>query len=127
MQDLDRIIFRRLMHIDLLEAADQGAVLLEVIPVFLVGGRTDAAHRALANAGFSKFEASIEPPEVAPAPITVWISSMKRIAPGMFFNSVEHILEPLLEIAAVARAGQQRAHIEREDHRDAPALPVLRL
>ena len=24
------------------------------------------------------------PPEVAPAPITVWISSMKRIAPGWF-------------------------------------------
>jgi hypothetical protein len=32
--------------------------------------------------GFSKFDASIAPPEVAPAPITVWISSMNMIAPG---------------------------------------------
>ena len=35
-----------------------------------------------ASAGFSRFEASIAPPEVAPAPITVWISSMNMIAPG---------------------------------------------
>ncbi len=34
------------------------------------------------SAGFSRLEASIAPPEVAPAPITVWISSMNRIAPG---------------------------------------------
>ncbi len=35
-----------------------------------------------ASAGFSRFDASIAPPEVAPAPITVWISSMNMIAPG---------------------------------------------
>ena len=35
-----------------------------------------------ASAGLSRFEASMAPPEVAPAPITVWISSMNRIAPG---------------------------------------------
>ena len=34
------------------------------------------------SAGFNRFEASIAPPEVAPAPITVWISSMNRMAPG---------------------------------------------
>ena len=33
-----------------------------------------------ASAGFSRFEASIAPPDVAPAPMTVWISSMNRIA-----------------------------------------------
>jgi hypothetical protein len=35
-----------------------------------------------AKAGLSRLDASMAPPEVAPAPITVWISSMKRIAPG---------------------------------------------
>ena len=35
-----------------------------------------------ASAGLSRFDASIAPPEVAPAPITVWISSMNMIAPG---------------------------------------------
>ena len=33
-----------------------------------------------ASAGLSRLLASIEPPEVAPAPTMVWISSMKRIA-----------------------------------------------
>ena len=41
-----------------------------------------------ASAGFSRFEASIAPPLVAPAPITVWISSMNRMAPGWFSSSV---------------------------------------
>ena len=34
------------------------------------------------SAGFSRLDASIAPPEVAPAPMTVWISSMKSTAPG---------------------------------------------
>ena len=36
----------RLVDVDLLEAAHQRAVLLEVLAVFLVGGRADAAQRA---------------------------------------------------------------------------------
>ena len=34
------------------------------------------------SAGFSRLDASIAPPEAAPAPMTVWISSMNRTAPG---------------------------------------------
>ena len=44
-QDLDRLLDRRLGHVDLLEAARQRAVLLENVAVFLVGGRTDARGR----------------------------------------------------------------------------------
>ena len=40
------------------------------------------------SAGLSRFDASIAPPLVAPAPITVWISSMNRIASGNFSSSV---------------------------------------
>ena len=36
-----------------------------------------------ASAGFSRFDASIDPPLVAPAPTIVWISSMNKIAFGM--------------------------------------------
>ena len=68
-----------------------------------------------ASAGFSRFDASIAPPEVAPAPITVWISSMNRIASGCSSSSLIDLLQPLLEIAAIAGAGEQRAHVERED------------
>ena len=34
------------------------------------------------KAGLRMFEASMDPPLVAPAPTMVWISSMNRIAPG---------------------------------------------
>src|SRR6185436_17568948 len=38
------------------------------------------------STGFSRLEASSVPPEAAPAPITVWISSMNRIAFGLSTN-----------------------------------------
>ena len=70
-----------------------------------------------ASTGLRMFDASIEPPLVAPAPTTVWISSMNRMAPGLLAQRRQHALQPLLEIAAEARAGQQRAHVERVDLR----------
>ena len=68
-----------------------------------------------ASAGLRMFEASIEPPDAAPAPMMVWISSMKRIAPGFCLSASMHALEALLEVAAVPGAGEQRAHVERVD------------
>ena len=54
-------------------------------------------------------------PSALPAPTSVCISSMNRMMPpsdaGHF---LEHRLEPLLELAAIFRAGDQRAHVERE-------------
>jgi hypothetical protein len=57
------------------------------------------------------------PPDVAPAPITVWISSMKRTAFGCASISLTTCFQPLLEVAPVARAREQRAHVEREHDR----------
>jgi hypothetical protein len=55
-------------------------------------------------------------PSAAPAPTTVCSSSMKRmIWPFRLGDLLEHGLEPLLELAAVLRAGDERAHVERED------------
>ena len=47
----------------------------------------DEIHTVI-GAGFKRLDASIAPPLVAPAPITVWISSMNRIASGNFSSSV---------------------------------------
>ena len=44
--DLDRVLDRRLVDVDLLEPAQQRAVLFEMVAEFLVGGRADAADRA---------------------------------------------------------------------------------
>jgi hypothetical protein len=66
LQDLDGVLDRRLVDVDLLEAADQRAVLLEKLAELLVGGRADAADQPEESAGFSRLDASIAPPEVAP-------------------------------------------------------------
>ena len=39
---------------------------------------------------------------------------MNRMAPGIALELLDDLLEPLLEIAAVAGAGEQRAHVEGE-------------
>ena len=68
-----------------------------------------------ASIGLSMLEASIEP-SAAPAPTTVCSSSMKRIdLPGGVGDFLQHRLQPFLELAAVLRAGDQRAHVERDD------------
>ena len=68
-----------------------------------------------ASIGFSMFDASIDP-SAAPAPTTVCSSSMKRIDLALRVGDLlEHGLQPLLELAAVLRAGDERAHVERDD------------
>ena len=68
-----------------------------------------------ASIGFSMFDASIDP-SAAPAPTTVCSSSMKRMTlPFGVGDFLEHGLQPLLELAAVLRAGDERAHVEGDD------------
>ena len=68
-----------------------------------------------ASIGLSMLEASIAP-SAAPAPTTVCSSSMNRmICPADVGDLLEHGLQPLLELAAVLRAGDERAHVERDD------------
>ena len=67
-----------------------------------------------ASAGLRRFEASIAP-SVLPAPTSVCISSMNRmIWPSADVHLGEDALQPLLELAAILRAGDERAHVERQ-------------
>ena len=76
-----------------------------------------------ASIGLSMLPASIVPSPVAPAPTTVCSSSMKvmtsSLGPG---DLLEDGLEPLLELAAVLRAGHHRAEVERDQRLAAQAL-----
>ena len=71
----------------------------------------------LASAGLRRFEASMVPPQVAPAPTMVWISSMKRIASGSFSSALSTALRRSSNSPRNLRAGEQRAHVERVDRR----------
>ena len=46
-----------------------------------------------ASMGFSRLLASITPPEAEPAPMIMWISSMKTTAPGVFTSSLTTALK----------------------------------
>ncbi len=48
--------------------------------------------RPEARAGLSRLDASMVPPLVAPAPMMVWISSMKRMLPGCFSSALSTAL-----------------------------------
>ena len=68
-----------------------------------------------ASAGFSRFAASIAP-SAAPAPTSVWSSSMKQmISPPASRDLLEHGLQAVLELAAVLGAGDERAEVERDE------------
>ena len=75
-QDGRRGLHIRLVDVHLLEAPLERGVLLNVLAVLVERRCADAAQLARASAGLSRFPASMAPP-AAPAPTTVWISSMK--------------------------------------------------
>ena len=127
LEDLDRVGDARLLDVDLLEPPDQRPVLLEILPVFLVGRRTDAAQRALRQRRLEQ------------------VGGVHRAAGGgagaddrmdfvdeenrvfVLFDLLHHLLQALLEVAAIARAGEQRAHVEREHCRAVEHLRDVRI
>ena len=116
-QDLHRILDRGLVDVDLLEAADQRAVLLEVAAIFLVGGRADAAQRAALQrrlqqvGGVHRAARGGAGADHGMDLVDEEDGAVERL------ELAQHRLEALLEIAAIARAGEQRAHVERIDRR----------
>ena len=114
LEDRDRVLDRRLVDVDLLEAPHQRAVLLEMLAVFLVGGRAHAADRARGQRRLEQ------------------VGGVHRAARGgaradhgvdfvdeqdgvrVRLQLLQHLLQPLLEVAAIAGAREQRAHVERE-------------
>ena len=67
------------------------------------------------SAGFSRFDASIAPPRGrAGADHRVDLVD-EEDGVRVVLELLHHRLQPLLEVAAIPRAGEQRAHVERED------------
>ena len=114
-QDLDRILNRRLVDVDLLEAPHQRAVLLEILTVLFIRCRADAADRA---GGERRLEqvGRVHRAAGGRAGADHGVDLVdEHDRAGIGLDLLDHLLEPLLEVAAIARAGEQRAHIERED------------
>ena len=112
LQDLDGLVDGRFDHIDLLEAPRQRAVFLEDTAKLLVGGGTDA----LDGAGGQRRLDDIgrihdRPGGGAGADDGMDLVDEQNCA--VFFHQLgNHAFQALLEIAAIAGPGQQRAHVQ---------------
>ena len=91
-----------------LEAPLERRVLLDVLAVLVERRRADARAARRARASASACWPASTAPSAAPAPTIVCSSSMNRtISPSRVCDLGEHGLEPLLELAAVLRAGER--------------------
>ena len=116
-EDFDGVGDRRLVDVDLLEAAHQRAVLLEILAVFLVGGRAHAAHGARGERRLEQVR-RVHRAAGGGAGADHGVDLVdEQDRAGIGLELLDDLLEPLLEVAAIARAGEQRAHVEREHRR----------
>ena len=111
LEDLDGVRERRLGDLDRLEAALERGVLLEVLAVLVEGGRTDGLQLA---AGQHRLEDAGGVDRALGGTCTdegvQLVDEQDDVAAGP--DLLEDLLQPLLEVTAVAAAGDQRAEVE---------------
>ena len=125
-QDRDGVLDRRLIDQDRLEAAFQGGVLLDVLAVLVERGGADAVQLAAGQHRLEQVAGVHGAFGLAGADDGVQlVDEQDDLALG-FLHFLEHRLEPLLELAAVLGAGDQRAHVQGDDALVLQALPARR-
>ena len=121
-QDGDGVGDRRLADEDRLEAALESGILLDLLAVLVQGRRADSAelpareHRLEEIPGGDSALGRARPDD------RVQLVDEQDDLPLGRLDLVQHCLEPLLELAAVLRAREQRADVERPDALSLEAL-----
>ena len=114
-EDRDRVFHRRLVHHDGLEPALERRVLLDVLLVLVERRRADAVQLAARQRGLQQVGRVHGALGGARADHGVQLVDEEDDLALRVLDGLEHGLEPLLELAAVLRAGDERAHVERHD------------
>ena len=125
-QDRDRVLDRRLGDEHRLEAPRQRGVLLDMLAVFVERGRADAVQFAARQRGLQQVRGVHRAFGLAGADQRVHLVDEQDDAALGRGDFVEHGLQPLLELAAIFRAGDQRAHVEREQLLVSRSIPARR-
>ena len=113
-QDLDRVVDRRLLDADLLEAPLERGVALEVLAVLVERRRADrlqlaARERRLEDrSGVDRALGGARTDEIVEL-----VDEQDDVA--ALHDLLHDLLQPLLELAAVLRAGDERGEVERVD------------
>ena len=113
-QDRDGVLHRRLGDEDRLEAPGERGVLLDVLAVLVEGGGADAVQFAAGERRLQEVAGIHGALGLAGTDDGVQFVDEEHDAAALGLDLGEHGLEPLLELAAVLGAGDQRAHVERE-------------
>ena len=114
-QDRDRVLDRRLADIDRLEAAFERGVLLDILAVLVEGRRADAMQFAARQCRLQHVGGVHRAFRLAGADQGVQFVDEQDDALGARGDFLQYRLQPLLELAAVFAAGEQRAEIERQE------------
>ena len=112
-QDGDGVLHRRLGDEDRLEAAGERGVLLDVLAVFVERGGADAVQLAARERRLQEVRGVHRAVRLAGADQGVHLVDEEDDLAFRRGDLGEHGLQPLLELAAIFRAGDQRAHVER--------------
>ena len=113
-QDRDGVLHRRLGDEHRLEAPRQGGILLDVLAVLVEGGGADAVQLAAGQGGLEQVAGVHRALGLAGADDGVQLVDEQDDASALGLHLGEHRLEAFLELAAILGAGDQRAHVERQ-------------
>ena len=114
LEDLDGLGLRRLEYLDLLEPARQRPVFVERLLYIGKRGRPDAAQGPRGQRRLQQV-AGVHGPTRGRARADHGVNLVDEQDGVLVLRQrIQHLLDAFLEIAAIARAGHQRAHVERE-------------
>ena len=113
-QDRDRVLDARLADVDGLEAPLERGVLLDVLPVLVERRRADAAQLAARERGLEHVGGVHRALGRARADERVQLVDEQDDLALRLLDLLEHGLQPVLELAAVLGARDQRAEVERD-------------
>ena len=112
-QDADRVLYSRLVDIYGLETPLERRVLLDIFLVFIERRRADHMQLAARECRLQQVRGVHRTFARTSADQRVhFIDEQDDLAVGVL-HLVDHGLQPLLELAAIFRTGDQRAHVER--------------
>ena len=114
-QDADRVLDGRLADHHRLEPPLERGVLLDVLPVLVERRRADRVQLAAGEHRLQHVRRVHRSFRRAGADDGVELVDEENHLALRVGDLLEHRLEPLLELAAVLRAGDERAHVERDD------------
>ena len=111
-EDRDGVLDRRLADVDLLEAALERGILLDELAVLVERRRADHAQLAAGEHRLEHVGGRDRPLAAARAHERVQLVDERDDAAVGLGDLLEHALQPLLELAAVHRAGDERRDVE---------------